>query len=228
MEQTQEITDHRTRVGAERRQRMLAKLADAALRVMAEQGPERISVDSIIQAAGVARGTFYKYYDAPADLIRAVGAELAQDLIAVMAPALDGYDDPAQRLTVAFRSTLLLAKENPLLALFLIHAGWPVTDQVPAFSARAAANLGKGIEQGRFRKMPLNVALASLGGILIGTLAAMIPPEADPDIETEATITLLLAFGLNRDESEALAAMALEPLRFPERGLLSRAKIHGL
>ena len=80
--------DHRVRVAARRRQQMLAKLWLAAVRVMARSGPEGMTVDNVILDAQVSRGTFYKYYDAPASLISAAGVELAEDLILSVSPAL--------------------------------------------------------------------------------------------------------------------------------------------
>ncbi|HNN08489.1 MAG TPA: helix-turn-helix domain-containing protein, partial [Azospira sp.] len=54
--------DHRTRVGQERRERTRAKLLAAALPVFAKHGADAAIIDSIIQQAGVARGTFYNYF----------------------------------------------------------------------------------------------------------------------------------------------------------------------
>lgn len=215
-------TDHRVRVGAERRRRMLAQLSDAALCVMAQKGPDLASVDAIVQAAGVSRGTFYKYYEAPSDLVRAVGAELAQDLILTLAPVLDRYEDPAERLTAAFRSTLQLARKSPLLAKFLIRAGWPAVETVPAFSERAARNLADGMTKGRFRRMPMPLAIATVAGISIGVLAAQAAPESPPNLEEEATTALLMALGVNEAEARSLAKMPMAAPMHNSGGILAR------
>ena len=55
-----EKQDHRTRVAAERRERMRRRLFGSALQLVAKQGPAATSVDQVIQAAvggqGVALG----------------------------------------------------------------------------------------------------------------------------------------------------------------------------
>lgn len=218
-----EEIDHRTRVGAERRQRMKAQLADAALRVMAEQGPDGLSIDTIIQAADVSRGTFYKYHDAPAALVAEVGSELARDLIHAMAPALDQVEDPAMRLAIAFRSTLQLARENPLMAKFLVRAGWPVTDQVQVFSSRAAANLETGIKTGRFRNIEPAVATSLIGGLLIGVLAAQLASDGSAKLEEDATTALLRGLGLAESDARMLAVMPFETPALPSGGILARS-----
>lgn len=221
MSQDEAPEDHRVRVAADRRRRMLAQLSAAALRVMAQAGAEGTTIDAIIQEAGVSRGTFYKYYDSPSSLIRAVGAELAEDLIRTVSPTLERFDDPAARLSAGFRTILHLARENPLLGQFLVNAGWPAKDHVPAFSERVGANLAAGIKQGRF-KTSQAVAEALVGGILIGILA-----EADIDNQNEAlhfdaTVALLRGVGLGTDEAETLASAPLGPSETMAGGLLER------
>ena len=221
MAETDTPQDHRVRVAADRRKRMLAQLSAAALRVMARAGVEGTTIDAIIQEAGVSRGTFYKYYDAPSDLIRAVGAELAEDLIRAVSPTLQSLDDPAARLASGFRMILRLAEENPLLARFLVHAGWPATDHVPAFSERVGANIAAGIAQGRFTTSQM-VSEAMVGGLLMGVVAATLTGRQEQTLHFDATKALLLGVGLGSDEAEAFASMPLEPSAPLTGGLLER------
>jgi AcrR family transcriptional regulator len=78
---TEEDTDHRTRVGRERRERTQARIIEAALRVFAEKGPDAPIIDDFIKAAGVARGTFYNYYQSTEELLEATAKWLQDDLI---------------------------------------------------------------------------------------------------------------------------------------------------
>lgn len=215
--------DHRVRVAAKRRHRMSAQLSAAALRVMARSGVEGTTIDAIVQEAGASRGTFYKYYDSPSALIRAVGAELAEDLIRAVSPTLETIDDPAARLTSGFRTILHLAKENPLLGQFLVNAGWPAKDHVPAYTERVGANLAAGIKQGRF-KTSQAVAEALVGGILIGILAEADPHNNDEALHFDATVALLRGVGIGTDEAEALASAPLGPSVPLEGGLLERCR----
>lgn len=218
-----EPEDHRVRVAARRRQQMLAQLSDAALRVMARAGPEGMTVDSVIQEADVSRGTFYKYYDAPSSLISAVGAELAEDLIITVSPAVQAYDDPAARLATGFRMVLRCARETPLLPRFLIRAGWPAFDRVPAFSARVGANLAAGIEQGRFRTASLPVARALVGGAVIGMMDVLLKDDGGPECDKAMAVMLLLSLGLAEAEARTIVELPLPKLTY-RPGLLSRCR----
>jgi AcrR family transcriptional regulator len=200
---------------------MLAQLSDAAVRVMARSGPEGMTVDNVILEAQVSRGTFYKYYDAPASLISAAGAELAEDLILSVSPALQAYDDPAARLATGFRMVLHYARETPLLPRFLIRAGWPAIDRVPAFSARVGANLAAGIEQGRLRAASLPVAQALVGGAVIGMMNVLINEDGGPECDKATAKMLLLSFGLAEEEATEIAELPLPELTC-RPGLLAR------
>jgi AcrR family transcriptional regulator len=213
--------DHRVRVAARRREQMLAQLSDAALRVMARGGPEGMTVDAVILQAGVSRGTFYKYYDAPAALISAVGAELAEDLILTVSPSVLAYQDPAARLATGFRMVLRCARANPLLPRFMIRAGWPAFDRVPAFSARVGANLAAGIAQGRFRIASLPVARALVGGVVIGMMATLIDDDGGPESDNTAAKMLLLSLGLDEEEVKKIVTLPLPELTV-HPGLLAR------
>ena len=63
------IQDHRQRVAAERRERMRSRLLASAMKLIAEKGPAATSIDDVISAAEVSRGTFYKYFPSPDALV---------------------------------------------------------------------------------------------------------------------------------------------------------------
>ena len=216
--------DHRIRVAAERRQRMVFQLSEAALRVVGDEGLEGTTIDAIVGEAGVSRGTFYKYFDAPEALIREVGAALADELIMAVNPVLRIHTDPQVRLACGFRTVLALARSYPLLPRFLIHAGWPVTDHVPAFSRNVVANLAAGIDQGRFATSSLIVAQALVGGLTIGMMAALTEPDPAPSLDEQATLALLLALGVSGDEARRISILPVNIPDLPENGLLVRTR----
>lgn len=215
--------DHRVRVAASRRSQMIAQLSEAALRVVARSGMQGATIDAVIQEAGVSRGTFYKYYDSPSALIRKVGADLAEDLIRAVSPTLARIEDPAARLSAGFRAILQLAKEHAILGRFLVNAGWPAKDHVPAFSERVGANLAAGIAQGRFNTSQA-VAEALVGGILMGVLAEADTGKHDSTLHLDATIALLRGLGIGSDEAEVLAMAPLGSTELFADGLLARCR----
>ncbi|MCW2652783.1 MAG: hypothetical protein QOE41_1565 [Mycobacterium sp.] len=79
-------------------------LADAGAAQFRAKGYRRTSVDDIVEAAAVARGTFYKYFSDKQDLLTAVGAEIyeAGKAFAQRITHVDPLDDePALRQWLA-------------------------------------------------------------------------------------------------------------------------------
>lgn len=60
--------------------RTVARLLDAGADVLAANGYATTTVDQIVVGAGVARGTFYKYFDDRLDLVRALAEECSSEL----------------------------------------------------------------------------------------------------------------------------------------------------
>lgn len=214
--------DHRVRVAADRRARMLDRLSRSAMRVMAHGGVEAITVDAIVAEAEVSRGTFYKYYDAPASLVREVGIQLSQELILSVSPSVQISSDPAVRLGTGFRLVLHVARKTPILPRFLVNSGWPSSDRVPAFTERVEANLAAGIEQGRFSGATLAITKAFVGGATIGMMANMLEADAGPEADAHAALSLLRALGLETVDALAIVRLPL-PEPVPFNGLLADA-----
>ncbi len=204
--------DHRPQVAALRRERMRARLLEAALELAAAQGMEAVTIDAVIARAGVARGTFYKYFDSPGALVQALGSEVAEALIRAMHPFIDPLGDPAERLAIGIRTTLRLVRLHPQLGAFMARAGWPAMVGSHAFFKLVGANVGQGIRLGRFAPMHLDVALSALAGILVGAMHAISTRKLPGDFPEQAAAAVLRSVGLPNDEAEV---MARAPLAMP-------------
>jgi len=109
------VTTKKEIVAAFRTREILA----AARRLMEQKGADALIMDEIAQAAGVAKGTLYLYFQSKDELIQAllsqVGEAIIQDLAAIVAePALP----PAKLRQVA---TLMLNYVNQESALFPVY-----------------------------------------------------------------------------------------------------------
>jgi AcrR family transcriptional regulator len=80
--------DGRVRRGQETREARRAQIKEDALRVFSERGYHATSVSDLVDAAGVARGTFYLYFDSK----DAIFLELVDDLTAHLRANIVGID----------------------------------------------------------------------------------------------------------------------------------------
>ncbi len=204
--------DHRPRVAAQRREHMRARLLDSALVLAAGKGPDAVSIDDIITAAGCSRGSFYKYFDAPATLIQELATEVSRAVIETMDPLVRPLDDPAERVTSGMRTALRLVRAHPVLGAFMVRAGWPAMARTHVFFTVVGADLHKGIRQGRFTRMHLDVALNLLAGSMVGAMHSIGTGKLPRDFAEQTAAALLRALGLPPDEALSIAT---RPLALP-------------
>jgi AcrR family transcriptional regulator len=220
------FVDHRPRVAAERRERMRARLLECALSLSATKGPERLTIDDVIAAAGVSRGTFYKYFDSPSSLVQALAVEVTNAVIRTMHPLVEPMDDVAERMATGVRTALRLVRAHPVLGAFMVRAGWPVSERARQFFVVVGADLRKGIRQGRFVRMHGEVALNLLAGSMVGAMYSITHERVPRDFAEQTAGAILRALGLPEQE---VVELATRPLAMPaiEPGALLWRLIEG-
>jgi AcrR family transcriptional regulator len=107
-----------TSQGAERKQ----QLFDAAARLFAEQGYAATRVVDIVEAAGVAKGLFYWYFDNKETLFRELATEIRRRLRRQQAAAMDD-DAPAlvRLLQGTIASVRFMAENAPFFSLLEVE-----------------------------------------------------------------------------------------------------------
>jgi AcrR family transcriptional regulator len=215
------MQDHRHRVAAERRERMRARLLASAMRLVAEKGPAATSIDDVISAAEVSRGTFYKYFPSPDVLVRELAIEIANELIAMAEPVVLSYEDPAERVSSGIRLVARLAIDHPLAATFLVRLGWPDARGPNMLLDFVKRDLTEGIRQGRFMRMPVALALNIVTGAVLGATHCMLDPGSDPDFAEQSAAAALRALGVDAKGAERIATSALKQVAILTEGLLT-------
>jgi len=213
--------DHRPRVAAERRERMRARLLASAMRLVAEKGPTATSIDDVISAAEVSRGTFYKYFPSPYALVRELAIEIANELIGMAEPVVLSYEDPAERVSSGIRLVARLAIDHPLAATFLVRLGWPDARGPNMLLDFVKRDLTEGIRQGRFTRMPIALALNIVTGAVLGATHCMLEPGCDSDFAEQSAAAALRGLGLDAKSAERIANSLLKSVEILPEGLLT-------
>ncbi|MCE7884989.1 MAG: TetR/AcrR family transcriptional regulator, partial [Actinobacteria bacterium ATB1] len=104
-----------TQRGAERREQLLR--TSAAL--FAAQGYHGTSVSEIVSTCGVGKGVFYWYFPSKEALFSAILDEGFHGLRRAQQKAIEGEDDPVERVVKGIRATIeFLAGNVDLFSLF--------------------------------------------------------------------------------------------------------------
>ena len=92
----------RAEIGREKRARTRAQIVEAGAMLLAERPLEALTVDAVVEAAGVAKGTFYYHFQSMEELAAAVGEKLGESFDELLAPARLGLPDPIARISFGF------------------------------------------------------------------------------------------------------------------------------
>jgi len=150
-----------------------------------------------------------------------VALSLATDLVYLADPVVRLRDDPAERVACGIWLVSRLALHHPAAAGFLVQLGWPDTESDNVLLAYVRRDVEEGIKRGRFREMPVSLALNMVSGAVMGAIHCMLRPSCEADFAEMSAAAALRALGLPARTADALAYKALEPMtEFPE-GLLS-------
>ncbi|WP_409856072.1 TetR/AcrR family transcriptional regulator [Acidovorax temperans] len=217
--------DHRTRVAAERRERMRARLLAGAMQSVAAKGPGAMSIDDVIAIAGVSRGSFYKYFPSPDLLLRELGVEIANELIRLAEPVVLNRSDPAERIACGIRLVARLAHAHPLAATCLARLGWPDASGPHVLLDYVERDLADGIRQERFRPMPMALALNIVSGAVLGATHSMLVPGCEPDFAEQTAAAALRALGMKASDAERIANKPLSVVEFSSPGLLAETLV---
>lgn len=195
--------DGRVRRGQETREARRAQIKETALRVFSERGFHQTSVSDLVDAAGVARGTFYLYFDGKdaifLELLADLTTHLRANIVGINAKA--GLANMERQLHATVVRILRTVVDNrPLTRIIFreavgLHAAVDARlrafdDELYGFVARS---LGLGVALGTLRAVDAEVAaLAVIGSLREVVHRYVVRADAPEGFDAEAVATALL------------------------------------
>ena len=134
----------RAEIGREKRARTRAQIVEAGATLLAERPPEALTVDAVVEAAGVAKGTFYYHFQSMEELAAAVGEKLGESFDELLAPARLGLRDPIARISFAFSQFLAKAIADPVWARLVVQSAQAPTEFARSVRENLKTDLSRG------------------------------------------------------------------------------------
>jgi AcrR family transcriptional regulator len=183
----------------------------AARRVMSQRGLEAFTMEEVAQAAGLAKGTLYLYFQGKEDLIRAlisqVGENILRDLQAIMARPLLPQEKLAQVLSLLLKN---LERERVLFPAYVrdlsnrprqapkgrVRQLWSLEDEILTQVTRL---FGEGMEAGQFISANPRLLTFLLRGLVRAVgFYQLVEGKDDAVNEALPVLLTLLSSGLSR------------------------------
>jgi AcrR family transcriptional regulator len=194
--------DHRTRVGRERRARTRQRIIEAALGVIAERGPDAPVIEDFIQAAGVARGTFYNHFKTTEELLIATSSWLEDALIDSIESVIGGLDDSVRRAGTGMRLWLNLSRQDPVFCSFVVRSRF----RGAAVERTLALDLGAAMRSGQMAAPSTELARDLVVGTIREAQARMMEARVPATYPDDVVRLILRALRVEERRIDALLA----------------------
>lgn len=188
------------RGNAERSAATRGTLVKVARELFTARGYADVGTEEIVRQAGLTRGALYHHFADKRDLFRAAHEQVEEDMVASIAAAVEGIEDPLGMLVAANRRFLDLCTDPDWTRIPLIDAPsvlgwqeWRAVDMRYGLGMATAA-LTAAVDAGAIRPVPVrplaHVLLAAMGEA--GLMIATADDPAAERAEVEPTLTGLI------------------------------------
>lgn len=150
--------ERRAEIGREKRARTRAAILEAARACYADPDAPSVTIESVMQQAGLAKGTFYLHFTDLAALEAALGDALIAELAERHEPARQSVTEPLARMATAVTIFLRDLAEAPSRARLVAHAIVALPDVAEAVQIRLKDDLAGAWKQGRIAVASVDLA----------------------------------------------------------------------
>lgn len=193
----------RALAGERKRERTRAALIQAAMRIIADRGPEAASVDAVTGAAGLSRGAFYNYFPTPQDLLVAVIGEVSANLDREIDASIAEVEEPVERLALAMLRFIQVGVEDPVWGWVFLKLESTPLPNVGRARERFRREYEAACAAGRFRQVSLYAGYALTAGSVRMCVRA-IRSGAPRECAHETVEMVLIGLGLDQSEARRL------------------------
>jgi AcrR family transcriptional regulator len=188
----------RAEIGREKRAKTRAQILEAGTTLLAERPPEALTVDAIVEAAGVAKGTFYYHFQSIEELAAAVGAKLGESFDDLLTAARLELPDPIARLSFAFTQFLEKAISDPVWGRLVVQSSQAPTEFAHGIRDHLKADLTEAIDQGRLSVQDVELAADIVIGIWLQVMRGVLERRAASGVAGQALDAVLRALGASQ------------------------------
>jgi AcrR family transcriptional regulator len=207
----------RAAIGLAKRERTRSNLLEAAYRVFAQKEMDAVTIDDIIAAAGVARGTFYNYFQTREEVLRAVAASLSDVMNQKIWAQSTEISDPAERMAIALRQFLHQAKRDATWGWVIVRIGLVAAPLSETIERGVMSDLEAGIRLHRFQVDSAQAAIDLILGTGLMAMRSILAGQTPVDYPEQIAKLILKTLGVTDREAEAIAFKILEPLQDDHR-----------
>ncbi len=188
-----------------RRAQTRGKLLDGAREIIAAKGVEETSIRDITEAADVASGSFYTYFNSKEAIVVAAVEDVFIGFTNIVEESNSTLDDPAEKVANALGLLMRMIVVDPLRSQFLLRAEL-FNESIGSVSRRYLVHdLTEGVAQGSFDIANVTTASHLVTGMYIGYLRGRLVGQIEDQEEANTILMALRSLGVPEDKAAALS-----------------------
>jgi AcrR family transcriptional regulator len=198
-----------------RAERTRAALITAGRRLFSSHPVDAVTIDDIVQAAGVGKGSFYNHFDGRDALLRAVSAEIRASVERTVGRVNAGIADPGLRMGRAICTYLRYALDDPERAGVLARINYGQTSLASPLNQGLVEDVSAGLASGRFSVPTVEAAVLFVVGVTQVALARLREDRTDSfavALSQQLCALVLRGLGMSVAESDLIAAQASDEI----------------
>jgi AcrR family transcriptional regulator len=187
----------------------------AGLRLLSQRPIDAVTVDDIVQAAEVGKGSFYNHFADREALARAITAQIRASIEVAVTRSNAGVVDPARRLARAVCTYWRYALDEPEHAGVLVHIHTGHTSLTAPLNHGLVEDLETGLASGRFDIATVESGFLYVLGV---TQLALVRIVQEPNRALAISLTqqmcalVLRGLGIDGAEAAQIAAQASDAI----------------
>jgi AcrR family transcriptional regulator len=216
----------RAEIGRDRSARTRAQLVAAARGLYAARPFNQVTVDDVVAAAGVAKGTFYVHFDNLNDLQILVADDLAREFDELLQPRRLALDDPLERIAAGCGAFVVQALRDPAWGALVAHsaAAMPSVAGVPR--KRLREDIDRAVRNRQLNGVTADLAFDFANAIVLHAMQTASEKRKSAKQATAIVAGILRAIGVAPAKAAAVAVRATNseqsqrqrPLKSGEQG----------
>jgi AcrR family transcriptional regulator len=201
-----------------------AAIENAAIGLFAQSPIDAVTIDDIVGAAEVAKGTFYRHFKDKRALVEALAIAIRRDIEPVIAQANEGFADPAMRLARGIAVYIRFAFDQPDRALLLGQIDDSTLSASSELNKGLISDLEHGLKTGRFSFDGIDAAMVFVAGsarvIVLNTTRAASGVAGESRAQ-QMVAMVLRGLGMTGAEPNEIAELAVDAMVRRRKGAVT-------
>ena len=181
-------------------------LIEATQRLLMNRSLDALTIDEIVGAADVGRGSFYNHFADKEMLGSAIMARIRDHLDSEIAKVNEGVTNPAERVMRALFASVHFTIAYPETAHVVVNLGLTTTDPDSPVNVKIVKDLELGLATGAFSIEATDVGVSIVVGLISVAMRHVLEGwVTDSPYWTELAARMAIALGVQPDEATSLA-----------------------